>query len=87
MVFDKQNCQFREFPLNDEPIFDNRIYGISLQHYHFVNLEDSFGVRLSEPEEIGETKVIATFCCEILEEYLSSHENLDRQVCGRLIVE
>ena len=86
VVYDKQSRQFKEFTLNDEPISDNRIYRIGLQHYHFVNLVDSFGVQLSEVEENGETRVIATSCREILEEYLSSHQNLDRQVCGRLII-
>jgi len=87
VVYDKQSRQFKEFTLNDEPISDNRIYRIGLQHYHFANLVDSFGVQLSEVEESGETRVIATSCREILEEYLSSHQNLDRQVCGRLIIE
>ena len=66
---------------------DPRIYNVGLQHYHYMNIEESFSITLEELTQNGDSKIIATSCSEILDEYLSSHQNLDRQVCGRLVVE
>ena len=87
VVYDKANHSFKEFSLYDEPVDDQRIYKVGLQHYHYMNIEDSFGVSMEEIGKNAEVKIIATSCSEILDEYLSSHQNLDRQVCGRLVVE
>lgn len=87
VVYSKADHAFREFTFCGEPVDDARIYKIGLQHFHFVNVEDFFSVPLEEISENGATKIIATSCREILEEYLSCHQNLDRQVSGRLVVE
>ena len=66
---------------------DNGIYKIGLQHFHFMNLENFFSVSLEEISKNGEQRIIATSCRDILDEYLSSHQNLDRQISGRLILD
>ena len=70
-----------------EPVAEDAVYRLGLQNFHFVNLEEFFSVPLGEIAENGAPRVIATSCREILDEYLSSHQNLDRQVSGRLVVE
>ena len=87
VVYDKVNHAFKEFSLHGEPVEEQRIYKIGLQHYHYMNIEDSFAVSVAELAKNGDAKIVATSCSEILDEYLSSHQNLERQVCGRLVVE
>ena len=87
VVYSKADHAFREFTFCGEPVDDARIYKIGLQNFHFVNVEEFFSVPLEEISKNGATKIIATSCREILEEYLSCHQNLDRQVSGRLVVE
>ena len=87
VVYDKANREFKEFSLRGDPVEDERVYRIGLQHFHYMNVEDFFNVPLAELAENGAPKVIATSCREILDEYLSNCQNLDRQVSGRLVVE
>ena len=87
VVYEKAAHAFHEFALNGEPVEDEKIYKIGLQYYHYMNLKDFFSVSMEEVAQNGAPKVIATSCREILDEYLSCHQNLDRQVCGRLVVE
>jgi 5'-nucleotidase len=87
VVYDKASREFKEFSLGGEPVEDERIYKIGMQHFHYLNLEEFFNVPLKEIAENGAPKVVATSCREILDEYLSNHQNLDSQICGRLVVE
>ena len=70
-----------------EPVNDERIYKIGLQQFHFMNLEDFFSIPLEEVSKNGEPKAVSTSCLEVLDEYLSCHQNLDRRISGRLVVE
>lgn len=87
VIYDRVNHLFMKFFLDGEPVADNRVYKIGLQQFHFLNIKDFFSVSVEEISGNGDPKVIATSCREILEEYLSCHQNLDRQISGRLIVE
>jgi 5'-nucleotidase len=87
VVYDRKSHSFREFSLDGQPIVDDRIYRVGMQHYHFINMESFFSLPISQAAENGAPRVIATSCRDVLEEYLSCHQNLDRTVCGRLIVE
>ncbi|MBQ9842585.1 MAG: bifunctional metallophosphatase/5'-nucleotidase [Oscillospiraceae bacterium] len=87
VVYSRASREFREFALNGAPIEDQQIYKVGLQHYHFMNLESFFSVTQEDIATNGAPAMIASSCQDILEEYLSSHQNLDRTVCGRLVVE
>ncbi len=87
VVYDRASHSFLEFSLHGKPVEDDRIYKIGLQHYHFMNLEEFFSVSLKEVTENGNPKTVATSCREILDEYLSVHQNLDRWDNGRLVVQ
>jgi 5'-nucleotidase len=52
-----------------------------------MNLEDFFSIPLEEVSKNGEPKAVSTSCLEVLDEYLSCHQNLDRRISGRLVVE
>ena len=51
-----------------------------------MNLENFFSVSLEEISQNGKPRMIATDCQEILEEHLSAHQNLERTVSGRLVI-
>jgi len=87
VLYDRHNHELRKFNFRDVPIEDNHIYRIGMQHYHLMNLEYFFSVSLNEISQNGKPRMVATSCQEILEEYLSTHQNLDRHISGRLLIE
>lgn len=86
VVYDNKNRRFEEFSLNGEPIEDTKIYKIGLQYYFYLNMEEFFSISHEEISPNGKPRVIATSCREVLDEYLSVHQNLDHQISGRLTV-
>lgn len=86
VVYDSQLRQFQAFNFEGQPIDELKLYKIGLQKYHFANFEKFFAVPLDEVIENGNARVIATSCRTILDEYMSSQQNLDHEVCGRLII-
>ena len=87
VVYNRAEHCLREFALNGEEICDERIYKIGLQYFHFNNVENFFSVPLEEISQNGKPRMVSTSCRVILDEYLSSHQGLDREISGRLIVE
>jgi 5'-nucleotidase len=87
VIYDKQRHSFKEFSLNGQMIDDKKIYKIGLQHFFYLNMKDFFSVSHEEIEPNGKPRRIATSCREVLDEYLSCHQNLDREVSGSLKIE
>ena len=87
VIYNRQNHDFKEFSLNGEPIEDSKIYKIGLQYYFYLNMKDFFSVSHEEIEQNGKPRRVATSCREVLDEYLSCHQNIDHQICGRLKIE
>ena len=87
VVYDKANHTFQEFSLNRIPIDEARIYKIGLQYYFYLNMKDFFSISHEEVAENGNPRRIATSCREVLDEYLSCHQNLDHHISGRLTIE
>ena len=87
VVYDKANHIFKEFSLYGEPIEDKKIYKIGLQYYFYLNMEDFFSISREEISQNGKPRKVATSCREVLDEYLSCHQNLDHQISGRIILE
>jgi 5'-nucleotidase len=84
VIYDKQSHGLKEFSLHGEPIGDQKIYKIGLQYYFYLNMKDFFSVSHEEVEANGKTRRTATSCREVLDEYLSCHQNLDHQISGRI---
>ena len=87
VVYNKQTHSFEEFSTNGEPIDDQKIYKIGLQAYFYLNMKDIFSLSPEEVEPNGKPRRVATSCREILDEYLSCHQNLDHRIGSRLIIE
>ena len=77
-------CSLVEFSINGNPIEDEKTYKVGLQYYFYLNMKDFFSVSHEEIEQNGKPRRVATSCREILDEYLSSHQNLDHRLSGRL---
>ncbi|MBQ2111239.1 MAG: bifunctional metallophosphatase/5'-nucleotidase [Clostridia bacterium] len=86
IIYARERHEFLQFNICGKPLEDDRLYSVGLQAYHFHNMEDSFGLTIEELSRNRKPRVIATSCCEILDEYLSSHQHLDCKVGDRLIV-
>lgn len=86
-VYDKNTHSFVKFEYFGEPIEDDRVFTVGLQSYHFKNIDANFDITQEEISKNGKPRMVATDCQEILEEYLSEHQNIDHTVCGRIVIE
>ena len=89
VVYDKKNHKFKEFTIDGIDINDEEIFKIGLQKYHYINIKDCFDITVEELDKNGKSKIIATSCRDVVEEYLSNNQHLDSVVEDnkRLIVE
>ena len=89
VTYNKSNHKFKEFTYEDKDIKDDDIFKLGLQKYHYTNIKDCLNVTIDELDKNGKSKVIATSCRDIVEEYLSNNQHLDSIVENnkRLIVE
>ena len=86
-VYSKEAHEFIEFDYEGLPIKDEHVFKVGLQQFHFNNLEDVFNIPMAEIEANGKPRIVSTSCRQVIEEYLSAHQHLDRVAGDRLIVE
>jgi 5'-nucleotidase / UDP-sugar diphosphatase len=53
--------------------------------YRYQNSADNLGITQAELTKLGDPKVIATNYQDVLEEYLSHHQNLNSYIEERLV--
>lgn len=70
--------------INDQPVKDDEQYTICLQGYHYENSAPNVGLATEELTALEQSHVVTTSVIDVLEEYLSSHQNLNSRVEGRL---
>ena len=87
IVYDKSNHKLKEFSLYGAPIEEEKVYKIGLQYYFYLNLKDFFSISHEEVAQNGKPRQVATSCREVLDEFLSCHQNLDHHISGRLKIE
>ena len=83
----KESHELLEFSLDGAPIAEEKVYKIGLQYYFYLNMQDFFSVSHQEVAENGTPRRVATSCREVLDEYLSCHQNMDHHISGRLEIE
>ncbi|MBO4415192.1 MAG: bifunctional metallophosphatase/5'-nucleotidase [Lachnospiraceae bacterium] len=84
--YDQATHSFLKFNLDGEPVDDEKVYTLGLQHFHFLNLQDSFGISLAEIEKNHKQRVVSTSCTQIIEEALLSGQHQNAKGEGRLIL-
>ena len=87
VVWSRSKQQFKEFTFNGAPLPAAKIYKVALSKYHFSNLKDFLDISLEEIEANGGFKVVATSYRDVIDEYITSHQHLYREVEGRLVIE
>ena len=87
VVYDKSKQKLIEFSLHAQPIEEEKTYKIGLQYYFYLNMNDFFSISPEEVVENGPPRRVATSCREVLDEYLSCHQNLGHDISGRLVIE
>ena len=86
IVYRKSTHTIEEFKFRGEDIRDDQEILICLQNYHYSSFEEFFNVPLAEVSANMKPRVIATSLQNVLEELLSTHNNLDAHVEGRLVI-
>jgi len=70
--------------VNGRVVEDESTYTVCMQGYHFKNSEAYLNLTKEELETSGKSKTVTTSAQEVLKEYLMSHQNLSREIEGRL---
>lgn len=86
IVYKKSTHELLEFKFNGEDIKDDTHLKIAMQHYHFTNFGDFFGMPLKEVIQNKRPRVVITSVNNIVEEYMTLHPGLDAHVEGRLVI-
>ena len=84
--YSRKTKKMDKFTYRGKEIKEDDSFTIGLQNYHFMNIEGGFNITLKELEKNGKSRIIATSCRDVIEEYLSTHQHLDAQDNTRLIV-
>ena len=84
--YDQKTHSFKKFNFNGEPMDDEKVYTLGLQHFHYLNMDDSFGISLKELQKNHKDRVISTSCTQIIEESLLAGQHQNAKGEGRLIL-
>ena len=84
--YDQATHSFLKFNFEGVPIDEERVYTVGLQHFHYLNLLDSFDVTLEELRPNHPDRMISTSCTQIIEEVLTNGQHQDASGEGRLIL-
>ena len=80
----KSTHTIEELQLNGRDIsFDQHIL-VAIQNYHYKNFDEFLGVPLEDIKKNRKPRVVATSVNNIVEEYFSTHSDLDSHVEGRI---
>ena len=86
VTYDRKTHEFLAFSLNGEPVGEETLYNVGVQHFTFNNLEIAFNITQEEIGRNGDVRIVATSCRDVLDEYLSEHQHLNLELDGRLTV-
>ena len=84
--YDQATHSFLRFDFEGEPIDDDRVFSVGLQHFHYTNLEDSFGLTHDELKANHADRVVSTSCTQVIEEVLLVGQRQNVAGEGRLIL-
>ncbi|WP_237741477.1 hypothetical protein [Anabaena sp. PCC 7108] len=71
--------------IKEQAVQDNQHYTICMDGYRYQNSAQNLGITHAELTKLADPKVIATNYQDVLEEYLSHHQNLNSHIEGRLV--
>ena len=84
--YDQKSHSLLKLNFNGEPVDDEKIYTVGLQHFHYLNLKDAYDLDIEEGLNNHKDRVIATSCTQIIEEALQAGQHQNAKGKGRLIL-
>ena len=84
--YDQASHSFLKFEFEGEPVDDEKVYTVGLQHFHFLNVAKSFDMPLAELEKNHKSRIVTTSCTQVIEEALQSTQHQNASGEGRLIL-
>ncbi len=82
--YNKTTRTIEELKFRGEDITDDSSLKIAIQNYHYKNFDEFLGVPLEEIKQNMRPRMVVTSFNNIVEEYFTTHGNLDAYVEGRL---
>ena len=86
MVYDRQKHDFIQFRYNNKEIVNNQMLKIALQDYHFKNFSEFFDLPIEEVLANRKERMVITDDFSIFVELLTSMNNIDSLIEGRITV-
>jgi 5'-nucleotidase len=84
VAYNEADRALESLTINGQPLPDDGRYTICLQDYHYKNSAGTISLTNEELTTLGHAQVVTTSVCDVLEEYLRAHQNLNSTVEGRL---
>jgi len=84
VVYHIPKSEILELTFDEEPVDEDKLYKVGIQKYHYNNFTEFFNVPFEEIVAIKKPLIISTSTNDILEEYLSTHQHLDKEIDGRI---
>ena len=84
--YDQAAHSFVRFEFEGEPVDDERVFSVGLQHFHYTNLKDSFDLTLDELRANHADRIVSTSCTQVIEEALLSTQHQNATGEGRLVM-
>ena len=84
VVYSIPESRMESFTFDGKPIADGQLFTVGVQQYQYNNFKRIFNVDIADIEKNGKAHVVSTSVVDILEEYLSEHQHIDREIDGRL---
>lgn len=84
--YDQKSHSFVRFDFEGEPIDEDRLFTVGLQHFHYLNIKDSFDITLDELKKNHNDRVVSTSCTQVIEEALLAGQHQNAKGEGRLIL-
>ena len=86
VVYNKSTHTFEEVSLNGSEVTDDQEILIAMQTYHYINFEEFFHVSLDDVKKNMNPRIVATSVINVVEEYFSTHKDIDSKVEGRIVI-
>jgi len=83
-TYDDASRRLTSLLIDGQEVSDTASYRVCLTGYHAWNSKANLNVTSTELLESGKSKVVSTSACNVLDEYLRNHQNISREVEGRL---
>ncbi|MCL4378457.1 MAG: bifunctional metallophosphatase/5'-nucleotidase [Actinobacteria bacterium] len=84
-IYSDAGKQLLSLEFKEKPVDEDGLYKICMQGYHMNNCDAYLNISTAELTKNENHKVISTSAQEVLEEYLRNHQNIGRDIEGRLI--